>query len=88
MFETNTMEAIKEEAKYVIQTGCTVRQGAKEFKMSKSTFHSDVAKKLKYIDIGLYKQVRKVLDKNKAECHLRGGLAVARRAAARKAKEI
>ena len=62
-------------AAYVIETGATVRAAAAHFGISKSTVHKDLAQKLPYTDQTLYLQVRRVLDKNKQERHIRGGLA-------------
>ena len=61
--------------KYIIKNNATVRETAAWSGISKSTVHSDVTKKLQKQDAALYKQVRKVLDENKAERHMRGGLA-------------
>ena len=66
---------IKEVARFIIETGTTVRQTAKVFGTSKSTIHKDVTERLEKIDSELYKKVRKVLDKNKAERAIRGGMA-------------
>lgn len=60
---------------YIIDTGATVRATAKVFKISKSTVHKDVTKKLKYENAALYRSVKKVLEKNKSERHIRGGMA-------------
>ncbi len=62
-------------AEYIIETGATVRAAAKVFKISKSTVHKDVAQRLKKIDPILYRQAKQVLDTNKAQRHIRGGLA-------------
>jgi putative DeoR family transcriptional regulator (stage III sporulation protein D) len=62
-------------AQYIIENNATVRQTAKAFGISKSTVHMDVAERLKKVDPYLYKEVRKVLEINKAERHIRGGLA-------------
>lgn len=62
-------------AVYVIETGATVRTAAKHFGISKSTVHKDLSQKLRHTDYALYLQVRRVLDKNKQERHIRGGLA-------------
>lgn len=70
---------IIEEARYIISTGSTVRQTAKKFHFSKSTVHKDVAERLKEIDIVLYKQVKKVLNLNLSERHIRGGEATKRK---------
>lgn len=60
-------------ALYIIETNATVRAAAERFGVSKSTVHKDLAERLKSIDRILYEQAREVLDKNKAERHLRGG---------------
>ncbi len=60
---------------YILETGATVRAAAKVFKISKSTVHKDVAQRLKYIEPQLYREVKKVLDVNKAQRHIRGGMA-------------
>ena len=62
-------------ANYIIENNATVRQTAKAFGISKSTVHKDVADRLQHINPVLAKEARKVLDVNKAERHLRGGLA-------------
>lgn len=64
---------------YIIDTGATVRATAKVFKISKSTVHKDVSEKLYYINRELYRQVKEVLEKNKSERHIRGGLATRRK---------
>lgn len=60
---------------YIVEHGSTVRDTAKSFGISKSTVHKDVSKRLKSINPGLYGEVKKVLEHNKAERHIRGGLA-------------
>ncbi len=60
---------------YILQTGATVRATAKVFKISKSTVHKDVSERLRYDDPQLYKRVKKILEKNKQERHIRGGMA-------------
>lgn len=65
--------------KYIIDTGATVRATAKVFKISKSTVHKDVTERLLHINRELYKQVNTVLQKNKSERHIRGGLATRRK---------
>ena len=62
-------------ANYMIEQGATVRQAAKEFGISKSTVHKDCQQRLLFINPALAKEVRKVLEKNKAERHIRGGMA-------------
>ena len=62
-------------AQYIIEQDATVRQAAKKFVISKSTVHKDVTERLEVINPGLAGEIRKVLDVNKAERHLRGGMA-------------
>ena len=73
------IKRIVEEAEYIIDTGDTVRGAAKVFHFSKSTVHKDVTERLMKIDKDLHKKVKKVLDKNLAERHIRGGLATKRK---------
>ncbi|MBQ3184269.1 MAG: sporulation transcriptional regulator SpoIIID [Clostridia bacterium] len=60
-------------AEYMIEHNATVRSCAAAFGISKSTVHKDVAEKLKYRNYTLYIQIKKLLDQNKAERHIRGG---------------
>ncbi|MEG1848861.1 MAG: sporulation transcriptional regulator SpoIIID [Lachnospiraceae bacterium] len=62
-------------ANYIIEHNATVRQTAKQFGISKSTVHKDVTDRLLQINPNLAKSARKVLDINKSERHIRGGLA-------------
>ena len=62
-------------ANYIIENNATVRQTAKQFGISKSTVHKDVTERLMQINPTLAKEARKVLDINKSERHIRGGLA-------------
>ena len=62
-------------ASYIIDNNATVRQTAKAFGVSKSTVHKDVTDRLVQINPALVKQARQVLDVNKSERHIRGGLA-------------
>ena len=62
-------------AEYIIETEDTVRGAAKKFGISKSSIHKDVSQRLLKINYPLAMEVRKVLDKNKAERHIRGGMA-------------
>ena len=62
-------------AEYIIENKTTVRAAAKKFGVSKSTVFVDVSERLKKFNPGLYNDVRKILDVNKAERHIRGGLA-------------
>lgn len=68
-------ERVLELAGYIIETGSTVRVAAKKFKISKSTVHKDITERLKEINPALASEVKAVLDNNKAERHIRGGLA-------------
>ena len=62
-------------AAYLIETKATVRATAQKFGVSKSTVHKDITDRLKHINPGLARQARKVLDQNKEERHIRGGMA-------------
>lgn len=62
-------------ATYIIENNATVRQAAKQFGVSKSTVHKDAGERIGYINPALAKDVRKVLEQNKCERHIRGGLA-------------
>ena len=68
-------ERVIESAIYIIEHNATVRQTAKQFGVSKSTVHKDVAQRLKYVDPQLYREVKNVLEVNKAQRHIRGGMA-------------
>ena len=61
--------------RYIATTNATVRLTAKKYNISKSTVHKDVSERLKTINPSLYSEVRKVLDTNKEERHIRGGIA-------------
>ena len=61
--------------KYIAETGATVRAAAKVFGVSKSTVHKDITEKLRDYDCTLYERVLRVLEINKLERHIRGGLA-------------
>ena len=61
--------------RYISESKSTVRAAAKKFGVSKSTVHSDITIRLRRIDPDLYSRVRKVLDINKEERHIRGGIA-------------
>ena len=68
-----------EVAVYMIETGATVRSAARHFGISKSTVHKDLSTRLKQYNTDLYRQVRQVLDLNKQERHIRGGMATRRK---------
>ncbi len=69
------LERVTAIAEYMLDTGATVRACARHFKVSKTTVHKDVTQRLKKQDASLYERVRHVLDQNKAQRHIRGGLA-------------
>ena len=60
---------------YIIESKSTVRKAAQKFGISKSTVHKDVSQRLKYINPKLYKEVKSILELNKSQRHIRGGLA-------------
>ncbi|MBR4989535.1 MAG: sporulation transcriptional regulator SpoIIID [Oscillospiraceae bacterium] len=66
-------------AVYMIETGATVRSAARHFGISKSTVHKDLSQRLRQYNPVLYRQVRQVLDLNKQERHIRGGMATKRK---------
>lgn len=66
-------------AVYIIENRATVRAAAKKFGVSKSTVHKDLTERLPHVSPGLYREVRALLDQNKAERHIRGGLATRRK---------
>lgn len=80
----DTVKGLPEErvitlALYIIENEATVRAAGKKFSISKSTVHKDITERLPKINANLYRQVKHVLDKNKAERHLRGGQATKRK---------
>ena len=62
-------------AVYMIETGATVRAAVRHFGISKSTVHKDLCYRLRHCNYTLYLQVRQILDLNKQERHIRGGMA-------------
>ena len=66
-------------AVYIVENKATVRAAAQRFGVSKSTVHKDLSERLQSIDMALYRQVKEILDTNKAERHIRGGLATRRK---------
>ena len=60
---------------YIIENTTTVRAAAKKFRISKSTVHKDVSERLRKLNPQMYREVKQVLDVNKAERHIRGGMA-------------
>lgn len=70
-------------AEYIIENNATVRQAAKIFDISKSTAHKDVSSRIVYINPTLANEARHVLDVNKSERHIRGGMATKEKYAGR-----
>jgi putative DeoR family transcriptional regulator (stage III sporulation protein D) len=66
-------------AVYIIETGATVRAAARHFGISKSTVHKDLVQRLPQYNPNLFMQVRQILEINKAQRHIRGGLATRRK---------
>lgn len=75
MLRWNVEERCEAIANYIIENRATVRAAAKKFGISKSTVHKDVTDRLKMTNRPLYLSVKKVLMENKAQRHLRGGMA-------------
>ena len=73
--KSNIEERACDLAEYIIESKATVRSAAKKFGISKSTVHKDLSERLEHINRPLYLQVKEVLEFNKAERHIRGGLA-------------
>ena len=68
-------ERVLELAQYISSTNATVRTAAKKFRVSKSTVHKDITERLLELNPSLAAEVKTVLENNKAERHLRGGMA-------------
>ena len=68
-------ERVKTLSSYIIETGCTVRGAATRFNVSKSTVHKDISERLEKINPTLWKEAKQVLERNKEERHIRGGMA-------------
>ena len=64
---------------YIAENGATVRAAAQRFGVSKSTVHKDVSQRLRRLNPPLYESVRAILDRNKSERHIRGGMATKRK---------
>ena len=69
----------RELAVYLLEHQCTVRAAAERFGVSKSTVHKDISERLEHVDRALWLQARALLERNKAERHIRGGLATRRK---------
>ena len=72
---------------YIVRQKATVRAAAEWFGVSKSTVHKDVSERLEQIQPDLYTQVKEILEQNKLERHIRGGLATKRKYALRRQHE-
>ena len=75
ILRTNIEERAVSLARYIIENRATVRSAAKKFGVSKSKVHKDLSERLPVINRGLYRQVKEILNENKAERHIRGGIA-------------
>ncbi len=68
-------ERAVELGEYILKSKATVRSAAKKFGVSKSTVHKDVSERLKYVNPNLYREVKSILELNKSQRHIRGGMA-------------
>ncbi|MBQ9345908.1 MAG: sporulation transcriptional regulator SpoIIID [Oscillibacter sp.] len=75
----NMEERAERLALYIIENRATVRAAARAFAVSKSTVHKDISERLPRFNRALYAQVKEVLDENKAQRHIRGGIATRRK---------
>ena len=75
----NMEERAERLAQYIIENRATVRAAAKKFRVSKSTVHKDISQRLPQFNRSLYLQAREVLEINKAQRHIRGGIATRRK---------
>ena len=75
MIDNEIEERVKTLASYIIETGSTVRGAATKFNVSKSTVHKDISERLEKINPVLWKEAKQVLERNKEERHIRGGMA-------------
>ena len=71
----NIEERARQLAEYIIDNDTTVRAAAKQFGVSKSTVHKDITQRLEKLDGTLWAEAKAVLERNKAERHIRGGIA-------------
>lgn len=72
-------ERAQDLALYIIENRATVRAAAQKFRISKSTVHKDLSERLPTFNRPLYVQVKQILDENKAQRHIRGGIATKRK---------
>jgi putative DeoR family transcriptional regulator (stage III sporulation protein D) len=73
--KSNIEERACDLAVYIIENKATVRTAAQKFGISKSTVHKDLSERLEHINRSLYQQVKEIMEINKAERHIRGGMA-------------
>ncbi|MBE6954697.1 MAG: sporulation transcriptional regulator SpoIIID [Ruminococcaceae bacterium] len=73
--EENIEKRVCDLAVYIIENRTTVRAAAKHFGVSKSTVHKDLSERLELCNQNLFREVREIMEINKAERHIRGGLA-------------
>ena len=79
MMQTNRDERACELARWIVENNATVRAAAKRFGISKSTVHKDLSERLPAFNRTLYLQAKQVLEENKAQRHIRGGMATRRK---------
>ena len=79
ILRTNIEERAVSLARYIVDNRATVRAAARHFGISKSTVHKDLSERLQRINEPLYLKVKEILDFNKSERHIRGGLATRRK---------
>ena len=77
--QSDIEERVRDLAVYLLENKTTVRAAAQRFGVSKSTVHKDLTERLPRLSPGLFAQVRQLLDWNKAQRHIRGGLATRRK---------
>ena len=75
----DTDERAVQLGEYIVNSGATVRAAARVYGVSKSTVHKDVTERLEHIDTALWREVKEVLERNKAQRHIRGGDATRRK---------
>ena len=75
----NLEQRAEELAVYIIENRATIRAAAKHFGVSKSTVHKDLSERLEQVNRSLWQQAKKILEQNKAERHIRGGMATRRK---------
>ena len=75
VFDHGIRERCEIIADFIVKNKCTVRYAAKHFGISKSTIHKDITKNLKNVNFGKYEEVKGIIEINKSERHIRGGLA-------------